>query len=108
MPDLERVPALCAEVDHLRVQLVDATLTLGELRLSEGAPALTLACAERALAADPYNERAFRLLVAAHLQSGARVQAHTAGQRTLATLEELGVDPEPQTAILLRRAGART
>jgi LuxR family transcriptional regulator, maltose regulon positive regulatory protein len=105
--DLDRIPDLSIEVDQLRVQLLDATLTLGELRLSEGAPTATLECAERGLAADPYDERAFRLLIAAHLQRGDRAQVHLAVQRTLAALEELGVEPDHETAILLRRAGVR-
>lgn len=108
LTDLERVPELSIEVDHLRMQLLDALLTLGELRLSEGAPS-TVDCAERALAADPYDERAFRLLIAAHLQRGDRSQVRSAVERTLAMLRDLGVDPSPQTAILVRQAemGAR-
>ena len=103
--DLDRIPELSFEVDHLRVQLLDATLTLGELRLGEGAASATLACAERGLVVDPYDERAFRLLIAAHLARGDRAQARLAGRRTRAALDELGVEPDDQTAILLRRAG---
>ena len=56
---------------------------------------------------DPYDERAFRLVIAAHLQRGDRAQAVLAAQRTLAALDELGVAPAPETAILLRGAGMR-
>ena len=104
--DLERVPELASEAQHLQLRLVDSTLTLGELRLAEGDGLATLACAEKALAADPYDERAFRLLIAAHLLRGDRVGTLDAVRRTLDALDELGVDPDCRTAILLRQAGA--
>jgi DNA-binding SARP family transcriptional activator len=86
--------------------LVDSTLTLGELRLAEGDGLATLACAEKALAADPYDERAFRLLIAAHLLRGDRAGTLDAVRRTIDALAELGVAPDDRTAILLRQAGA--
>jgi LuxR family transcriptional regulator, maltose regulon positive regulatory protein len=95
LPDLERVPELGAEAQHL-----------GELRLAEGDGLATLACAEKALAADPYDERAFRLLIAAHLLRGNRAGTMDAVRRTLDALDELGVEPDARTAILLRQAGA--
>lgn len=104
LTDLDRVSALDSEVASLRVELLDATLTLGELRLSEGDATGTLACAERALGVDEYCERAYRLLVAAHVQRGDRVAASSAVTRTLAALDDLGVTPDPQTAIVLRQA----
>jgi LuxR family transcriptional regulator, maltose regulon positive regulatory protein len=103
--DLDRIADLRTEVDHLRARLMDAALTLGELRLAEGDPVATAQAAERVLAADPYAERALRLLVAAHLQRGDRGQTQLAVERALATFDELGVGPEPATAILLRQAG---
>ena len=104
--DLERVPELVAEAQHLQLRLVDSTLTLGELRLAEGDGLAALSCAERALAADPYDERALRLLIAAHLLRGdraghARRRAPHAGD----ALDDLGVEPDERTAILLRQAG---
>ena len=103
--DLERIPELRNEVEHLRVGLMDAALSLGELGLAEGDTATTLGCAERVLAADPFAERALRLLVAAHLQRGDRVQTRSAVARTVAAFDELGLAPEPATSILLRHAG---
>lgn len=104
LTDLDRVPALDPEVASLRVELLDATLTLGELRLSEGDATGTLTCAERALGVDEYCERGYRLLVAAHVQRGDRGAASAAVARTLAALDDLGVAPDPQTAIVLRQA----
>ena len=102
--DLDRVPDLAIEVDHLRMQLVDAALTLGELSLAHGDPAAALNCADRALATDPYEERALRLLIAAHLQRGDRAKVRLAVQRTLGALCQLGAQPHRQTAILLGQA----
>jgi DNA-binding SARP family transcriptional activator len=105
--DLERVPELAAEAQHLQLRLVDSTLTLGELRLAQGDGLAASTCAERALAADPYDERAFRLLIAARLSRGDRSGTADAVRRTLAALDDLGVEPDGRTAILLRQAGAR-
>jgi DNA-binding SARP family transcriptional activator len=103
--DLDRLPDLAAEAEHLGVRLAEAALTLGELRLAEGDTSSTIACAERVLAVDPYAERALRLLLAGHLQRGDRSQARNAAQRATDALAELGLPPEPATAILLRQAG---
>ena len=57
------------------------------------------------LAADPYDERALRLLVAGHLLRGDRAATLDAARRTGEVLDDLGVDPDERTAILLRQAG---
>ncbi|MGH9116366.1 MAG: BTAD domain-containing putative transcriptional regulator [Acidimicrobiales bacterium] len=103
--DFERLAEIATEAEHLRVRLADAALALGELRLAEGDTTGTIACAEKVLAANPYAERALRLLLAAHVQRGDRLRARTASRRTLAALAELGLPPQPETAILLRQAG---
>jgi DNA-binding SARP family transcriptional activator len=105
LTDLDRLPDLAAEGEHFGVRLAEAALTLGELRLAEGDTPSTIACAERVLAVDPYAERALRLLLAAHLQRGDRPRAKQAARRANETLAELGLPPEPATAILLRQAG---
>ena len=87
------------------MRLADAALALGELRLAEGDTTGTIACAEQVLAVNPFAERALRLLLAAHLQRGDRLRARTASRRTLDALVELGLPPQPETAILLRQAG---
>ena len=54
--------------------------------------------------AAPYDERAHRLAIAAHLQrrDGDAVRAAVAAARTM--LDELGVEPEPGTRMLFRQA----
>ncbi|MET0459218.1 MAG: BTAD domain-containing putative transcriptional regulator [Ilumatobacteraceae bacterium] len=103
--DLERVPELLAEAQHLQLRLVDAALTLGELRLAGGDGLAAASCAERALTADPYDERALRLLIAGHLSRGDRAATSDACRRTRDVLDDLGVEPDERTVILLRQAG---
>ena len=103
--DLDRVPELLADAQHLQLRLVDSALTLGELRLAGGDGLAAVSCAERVLVADPYDERALRLLVAGHLLRGDRAATLDAARRTGEVLDDLGVDPDERTAILLRQAG---
>jgi DNA-binding SARP family transcriptional activator len=104
LTDLERIPELCTEVEHVRMQLVDAALTLGELRLAEGDANAARYCAERVLAVDPFVERALRLLIGSGLQRADRSATEAAARRVVAALDELGLEPQPATEILLRQA----
>ena len=63
--------------------------------------------AEQARAASPYLERAHRLAVAAQLQRRDHQGAARAVAEAEAMLADLGLEPEPDTAMLLRQARAR-
>jgi DNA-binding SARP family transcriptional activator len=98
------VAAALEEVNHL---LVDTTLRLGEQLLVAGRFEEAATSAERAVRASPYTERAHRLAIAAHLQRRDRHAVAQAVAATRSMLDDLGVDPEPATAMLLRQADAR-
>jgi DNA-binding SARP family transcriptional activator len=106
LPDLDRVPELATVGYQVATNLVDAVLDRGELELIAGSAGPAAACAEQALAADPWRERAHRLAVAAHLQARDRTATAAAVARLGDTLDELGVAPEDTTAMLLRQADA--
>ncbi|MGN6792118.1 MAG: BTAD domain-containing putative transcriptional regulator [Streptosporangiaceae bacterium] len=101
--DLEDVDELSGEVTRVRTALVDSTLTLGEIRLSEGRPADSVRSAHAALAADAYNERAHRLAIATQIQLGDHAAASAAARRMMRALSEVGAVPADTTKILLRR-----
>jgi DNA-binding SARP family transcriptional activator len=107
LADLARLPAFAADVAEVRMLLVEAALTLGERRLAEGDTAEALRLAERVLAADDVAERGLRLLLAARLHRGEPVAIAAAVRRVEAALADLGVRPEPATAMLLRQARIR-
>jgi LuxR family transcriptional regulator, maltose regulon positive regulatory protein len=103
-----RDPDVAAEVDRVRARHCRDLLALGELRLVAADAAEAHALAERALSLEPFDARGHRLALAAALrcQDPARVAA--ARRRVLASLAELGVAPDPATAILLRQALSQT
>src|SRR5262249_49992166 len=107
LADLTRLPAFAPDAAQVRMLLTDATLTLGERRLAEGDTTQALHLAERVLAADAAAERALRLLLAAHLHRGEPVAVTAAVRRVEAALSDLGVRPEPPTAMLIRQARLR-
>ncbi len=94
-----------ARSKRARLLHLAALLDLGELRLARGQADNALVDAERAVALDPYSERAHRLAIAAALRGHDQGRAGVAADRAMATLDELGVEPEPATKILLRQAG---
>ena len=104
LADLARLPAFAPEVAEVGMLLADAALLFGERRLAAGDTGQALRLAERVLAADPVAERALRLLLAARLHRAAPVAVAAAVGRIEAALADLGVAPEPATAMLLRRA----
>lgn len=106
LPDLDRVDDLAPHAHRVASRLVDAVLHLGELELVRGGLTQAAHCAERALRAAPYHERALRLAVAAALQGRDRTAAETAVTRLHARLDELGVEPDETSAMLLRQAAA--
>ena len=96
---------LDAEQQRLRARFVSAAVRAGELLLGDSAHDGALRLAVRALRADPWSERAHRLVVASYLAAGDRGSAERALRNCHATLEDLGVEPEPATLMLARRIG---
>jgi DNA-binding SARP family transcriptional activator len=90
-------------VTRVKTSLVASTLTLGEVRLSEGRAADSVGSAHAALAADAYNERAHRLAIATQIQLGDHAAASAAARRMMRALSEVGAVPADTTKILLRR-----
>ena len=105
LSDLGSVAGEANEIEHVRLLHLAALLDLGELRLARGQMANASLDAERALTLDPYSERAHRLAIAAALHGRDQERASVAVDRTMAMLDEFGVEPEPATRILLRQAG---
>ncbi len=109
LADLAFVAGQEHEVERVRLMHLDSLLELSELRLVRGQVASALVHAERALALDPYSERAHRLAIAAALRSHDQQRTNSVTERALTMFDELGVEPEPATRILLRHVStART
>jgi DNA-binding SARP family transcriptional activator len=106
-PDVVAAGDVAGGIEAVRRAISDAALRLGELLLVAGRFGDAAAWAARVTGASPYDERAHRLAIAAHLQlqDGAAVAAAAASARAM--LSELGVDPEPATRMLLRQAESR-
>ncbi len=104
LTDLGAVLDQESEVEAIRLLQCRSLVELGELRLSRGRPTEALVDAERALALDPYAERAHRLALAAALHGHDRRRVDVVARRTRSSLDELGVEPEPATRILLGQA----
>jgi DNA-binding SARP family transcriptional activator len=95
---------MAGAIEDVRRSLHDTALRLGELLLVAGRFDEAATWADRVIRASPYDEQAFRLAVAAHIQRRDRQAiAHAVGS-TRAMLDDLGVDPEPETQMLLRQA----
>lgn len=108
LTDLDAACGTETDVEIVRQELVDATLRLGELLHASGRFDEAWRCAERIRAAAPYTERAHRLAVAAQLQRRDRTGVDAAMTATYEMLDDLGVEPEEATQMLLRRAAAFT
>jgi len=106
LPDLLHVrsPDVLGEVEQVRIRHVDHLLALGELRLVADDAAGSFALAERALSLEPFDDRGHRLALAAALRGRRPAQITAARRRVHAALRQLGVPPDPPTAILLRQA----
>jgi len=98
---------MAGDVEYVRRLVIDTALRLGELHFVSGRCDRAVTWAERVRSASPYDERAHRLAVAAHLQRGDRLAAARAVAATRTMLAELAADPEPATEMLLRQAESR-
>jgi DNA-binding SARP family transcriptional activator len=106
LTDLAAVAGQEHEVERVRLLQLRCLLELSELRLVRGQAAYALVDAERAIALDPYSERAHRLAIGATLRTHDQERTRSVTERTLGMLDELGVEPEPATQILLRQVTA--
>ena len=106
LPDLHHVRSqdLMAGTDHVRIRHVGHLLALSELRLVADDAAASFALAERALSLEPFDARGHRVALAAALRGRRPAQIAAVHQRVGSALRQLGVPPDPPTAILLRQA----
>jgi DNA-binding SARP family transcriptional activator len=106
LPDLDyvRSPDVVGQVDQVRVRHLSHLLALGELRLVADDAAGSFALAERALSLEPFDARGHRVYLAAAIRARRTDQIAAAYQRVRSALGQLGVPPDPPTAILLRQA----
>jgi LuxR family maltose regulon positive regulatory protein len=106
LPDLHHVrsPDVVVEIDQVRVRHVSHLLTLAELRLVADDAAASIALAERALSLEPFDARGHRVALAAALRGRRPAQIAAVRRRVSSALRQLGVPPDPPTAILLRQA----
>ena len=106
LPDLDHVchPDIEIEADQVRARHVGHLLALSELRLVADDAAASFALAERALSLEPFDARGHRVALAAALRSRCPTQIAAARRRVGSALRQLGVPPDPPTAILLRQA----
>jgi LuxR family transcriptional regulator, maltose regulon positive regulatory protein len=106
LPDLHHVrsPDVVVEIDHVRIRHVSHLLALAELRLVSDDAAASFALAERALSLEPFDARGHRVALAAALRGRRPAQIAAAHRRVCSALRQLGVPPDPPTAILLRQA----
>jgi len=106
LPDLHHVrsPDVLGEVDQVRIRHVSHLLALGELRLVADDAAASFALAERALSLEPFDARGHRVALAAALRGRRPAQIAAARRRVCSALRQLGVPPDPPTAILLQQA----
>jgi DNA-binding SARP family transcriptional activator len=110
LPDLLHVrsPDVLGEVEQVRIRHVGHLLALGELRLVADDATGSFALAERALSLEPFDARSHRLALAAALRGRRAAQITAARRRVWSALRQLGVPPDPPTAILLRQAARST
>ena len=97
-------PEVAVEVDQVRIRHISHLLALGELRLMADDAAGSFALAERALSLEPFDARGHRVALAAALRGRRPGQIAAAHRRVCSALRQLGVSPDPPTAILLRQA----
>ncbi|HEY2999624.1 MAG TPA: BTAD domain-containing putative transcriptional regulator, partial [Acidimicrobiales bacterium] len=95
------------ERDRARGRFVAAATRAGELLVGRGDADEAERLARRAVAADPWAEAAYGVLVSVALARGDRLGARRALDRLLSVLGDLGVDPSEETQQLRRRVRAR-
>jgi DNA-binding SARP family transcriptional activator len=91
------------EQDRVRARFLTGAVRAGELLLARGRAERALELGTRAIEAEPWSEAAYRLVASAHLAAGDTASARRVLARCRTMLTDLGVDPEPATAMLERR-----
>jgi DNA-binding SARP family transcriptional activator len=91
------------ERDRLRSDFLTAAIRYGELLLASGEIERALELGTRAIEAERWFEPGYRLVIAAHLARRDRASAHRALTRCYAALDELGAQPDEETAVFERR-----
>ncbi len=106
LPDLQYVcsPDIEVDADRIRGRHVGHLLALSELRLVADDTAASFALAEQALSLEPFDARGHRVALAAALRARCPARIAAAHRRVCSALRQLGVPPDPPTAILLRQA----
>jgi DNA-binding SARP family transcriptional activator len=82
-----------------------AALAAGDRAMRAVDPRLAEALGQRALAADPWSERAHRMVIDARFVLGDHDGARRAAEHALSVLADLGATPAVETRVLLRRIG---
>ena len=95
---------LTGAVEEVRTLVSTTALRLGELLLVAGHFDEAATWADRVSRSSPYDERAHRLALAAHIHRRDRQAIAHAVATTVAMLDDFGVEPEPETQMLLRQA----
>ena len=107
-PVLDDVEEVADELRSLAVQSVAAMCFAAERSLAGDDPVAALDAASAVIDYDPFVERAHAAAIAAHLATGDVDQARAAIDRCRSMLDELGVDAQPGTQMLIRRYERRT
>jgi DNA-binding SARP family transcriptional activator len=92
--------------EHYKTKFVRAAVRAGELLVGRGDLDEAEAVARRALAADPWSEDAYAVLIAGALANGDRSGARRLLDHCRAAVAEIGVEPSDAIQQLARRVQA--
>jgi DNA-binding SARP family transcriptional activator len=101
--DVPEADWMVLDREHYRTRFVSAAVRAGQLLLGRGDTDQAEAVARRALAADPWAEEAYGVLVTAAVTTGDRSGARRLLDHCLAALADIGVEPSEATQQLRRR-----
>ena len=107
LQDLRDKGPTVAEVVAVDADLASAAARVAEWTLAQGTTSDAIRAAEDLLRHDPFAERAHSVLISAHLADEDLDSASAAVARLRAALEDLAVEPAPDTALVLRRFDRR-
>ena len=103
LADLPEADWFSLDREYYRTRFVGAAVRAGQLLLGHADPDAAEAAARRALAADPWAEEAYAILVDAAIARRDHAAARRILHRCLAILHDLGAHPSPITQALRRR-----